>query len=637
MKRWLLAICSLFIFSAGTYAQLLSEDFEGGIPADWQISTLATDGGWNSGTAADLGSAYWTFDDNGSTVVATNDDDCNCDKSMDYLITPELDFTDLSGPVLIFDINFAGGTYQGSTEVATIEVSLDGGTTWELVETLDGSGTTAWGTEEVALVAYAGQPSVHIGFHYNDGGGWLFGLAIDNVSIGDLPGKDISVTALGFDQFHETGATVDITGTVVNNGAEEITSFDLTWSDGTNDYTETFSGVSIPTFGSYDFTHGTTFSPADAVSYNIEVSASNPNGGMDENMDDNSQSGVVSGVSFIPTKRVVAEEATGTWCPWCPRGTIFMDSMTNQYQDLFVGIAVHNADPMVVTEYDDGLTDELVSAFPSVVIDRNSVIDPSAMVSAVPQALTRISPVSVGLDGQYDESNRVITYTVDAEFVTQLAGVDYRINGIITEDGVTGTGASWAQANAYAGGGFGQMGGYENLPNPVPAEDMVYDHVGRALMAGWDGQPSSVPADLSAGDVASHTFTYDVPADYDTDNMHVIGLVINNATGEVLNAISTKLSEFTVVSNEEVEQAFTTFNVMPTLTSTTSQLNVAFEEACNVEIYVFNSNGQLIATDLAENVMNHMFEINLTNQAAGTYFVNVTVDGQSRVATIVKQ
>jgi hypothetical protein len=29
MKRWLLAICSLFIFSAGTYAQLLSEDFEG--------------------------------------------------------------------------------------------------------------------------------------------------------------------------------------------------------------------------------------------------------------------------------------------------------------------------------------------------------------------------------------------------------------------------------------------------------------------------------------------------------------------------------------------------------------------------------------------------------------------------------
>jgi hypothetical protein len=255
----------------------------------------------------------------------------------------------------------------------------------------------------------------------------------------------------------------------------------------------------------------------------------------------------------------------------------------------------------------------------------------------MPQALTRISPVSVGLDGQYDESNRVITYTVDAEFVTQLAGVDYRINGIITEDGVTGTGASWAQANAYAGGGFGQMGGYENLPNPVPAEDMVYDHVGRALMAGWDGQPSSVPADLSAGDVASHTFTYDVPADYDTDNMHVIGLVINNATGEVLNAISTKLSEFTVVSNEEVEQAFTTFNVMPTLTSTTSQLNVAFEEACNVEIYVFNSNGQLIATDLAENVMNHMFEINLTNQAAGTYFVNVTVDGQSRVATIVKQ
>lgn len=641
MKRWLLAICSLFLFSAGVFAQtvVLEENFEGGaLPADWQISTAATDGGWLFGTAGQLGSQYWAFEDNGSLVAATNDDGCNCDKSEDYLITPALDFSDLTSPVLTFDLVFGGLAYQGITEAASVEASTDGGTTWEVVETLTGSGGVSWTDASIALGAYAGNPSVHIAFRYNDGGSWLYGLAIDNVKIFDLPGKDIKLKSLSISQFHETGDNVAITGTIINNGGETLTSFDLSWSEGGNDYTETISGISVPTFGSYNFTHSTTFSPSEAVSYNLNVTASNPNNGADTNMDDNDLEAVVSGVSYIPTKRAFAEEATGTWCPWCTRGTVFMDSMSNQYQSLFVGVAVHNSDPMENTEYDDALTSfPGFTGFPSVVMDRAGIVDPSQLVSAVPLSLTRIAPVDVSLDGQFEVATNTITFTVSAEFVTQLNGIDYRINGIVTEDGVTGTASSYNQANAYANNAFGPMGGYELLPNPVPASEMVYDHVGRALMAGWDGQDSSVPGSVVAGDVASHTFTYTVPADFNPDNMNVIGMVINNATGEVLNSIETHVSDLTVVSNKEVEPAFSTFNVMPTLTTGTSKVEVAFENAKDVTIFVFNTAGQLLSTENVENVLTHQFDIDLTNQPAGTYFVNVAVDGQSRVATIVKQ
>lgn len=33
------------------------------------------------------------------------------------------------------------------------------------------------------------------------------------------------------------------------------------------------------------------------------------------------------------------------------------------------------------------------------------------------------------------------------------------------------------------------MGGFELLPNPVPAAKMTYNHVARAILGGWAGIP----------------------------------------------------------------------------------------------------------------------------------------------------
>lgn len=47
-----------------------------------------------------------------------------------------------------------------------------------------------------------------------------------------------------------------------------------------------------------------------------------------------------------PDKKVWVEEATGTWCGWCPRGEVYMNYLYAKYPEHFVGIAVHQKDPM---------------------------------------------------------------------------------------------------------------------------------------------------------------------------------------------------------------------------------------------------------------------------------------------------
>ncbi|EPB65793.1 tRNA ligase class I, partial [Ancylostoma ceylanicum] len=201
-----------------------------------------------------------------------------------------------------------------------------------------------------------------------------------------------------------------------------------------------------------------------------------------------------------------------------------MEYMYNTYPDRFIGIAVHNGDPMTVSEYDNGAN---FGGYPSANIDRSI------------------------LDGDFSSAN-------------------YRLGVIIIEDGVKGTSSGYNQANAYAGGGYGPMGGYESLPSTVPAAQMVYDHVGRALLGGYNGQAGSVPTEIYDGMPVSYTFNYTVPAAYNIDNMYAVGVIIDNTTGEIINANKSPLKTLSLGSVESVEM-----NVFPN--PATDKINVSFE------------------------------------------------------------
>lgn len=288
MKKFVLALTIFIGILTITQAQIvLQEDFEAvGIPADWTQITNASDSGWKVGTFGELSSQYWTIASNGSLqVAATNDDACNCDKSQDYLITPVLDFTGLTGASLTFDMFFGKGTYGVFTEQATIEVSIDG-IIWVAIEDL--AGHPGWHTHQVDLSDYVGEDSVRIAFHYNDHGGFLYGFAIDNVNISVPPDSDAGLTGLKFLPYGEESIPVPISGTIVNNGLSPITTMEVSYAiNGGSKSLTHFHGIVIQPFQTYTFHLSTPWEPQTSGMHEVSVEIESVNGKADEDPSNN--------------------------------------------------------------------------------------------------------------------------------------------------------------------------------------------------------------------------------------------------------------------------------------------------------------------------------------------------------------
>ena len=231
------------------------------------------------------------------------------------------------------------------------------------------------------------------------------------------------------------------------------------------------------------------------------------------------------------TKRVLIEEGTGTWCNWCPRGMVFGEQMVHEYDAIF--IAIHMGDVMESTpDYADATN---ITGLPTGNVDRTEFfVDPADWETSVINQLNETPPADISVTTTFDVGTREIIMTVSADFFTSLNG-DYRLGAVVVEDAVTGTTIDYDQSNAYSGGSE-EMGGFENLPNPVPAALMVYDHVSRYLATDYEGDPGSLPGSIANGSQHSHTLSWTLPVEYNEEYTHVVGYITNATTGKILNA-----------------------------------------------------------------------------------------------------
>ncbi len=440
-------------------------------------------------------------------------------------------------------------------------------------------------------------------FPFNGNGNGASTFYVDDVAFGYepyvQPALDGGVTNVNVGGLKKlVGTPVIISGEVKNQGMEVINSFDLTWSDGTNNYTDSYTDVNLASLATYNFQLSTPF-VVENEDNTITVTLSNVNGMDDEDPENNTRAADLTGVTPAPGKHVVAEEGTGTWCQWCPRGAVFMDFMATTYPDYFVGIAVHNNDPMEVEEYDAGVgAFDGFTGYPGVIIDRINVIDPSVLENSFYDEIIK-TPVAVLSNGaEYNPDTRELQLSVTAEFSEAVSG-DYRLNMVIVEDDVTGTTSAYNQANAYAGGANGPMGGYENLPFSVPASMMVYDHVARAILGGFDGEAGSLPGSMEAGGVYSDFYSYQLPEDYEYDQIKIIGILIapdghiENASEVTIDeAIANGLAvgtEDPIVTDRDVQVSPNPFREMTTI-------RVQIAERAPVSIQIVNSLGQVVAS-----------------------------------------
>jgi hypothetical protein len=498
MKKLLLLASATFLGAGLSYSQavILTEDFETGTPpAGWTTTQATPSFGFEFGTS--LGSTY--FPVAAHTRYACSNDDAHDDNStnlnladFDRLITPSMDLTPYSATGVAIKFAYVNPEAYGST--GHVEVSTDAGATWTEVANLPAN--ASWTNGFVDLSAYTSSAAVLVCFRHNDHSGWGTGVAVDDVSVEELPQNEVVLNTVNLTPYGQLSTNYTLSINVTNLGYDPITSLEVNWNDGTTDHIQTIGSLNIAPGATQNVNHPTSVNYATVVEKNMTITISQVNATTDD-ASNNGGTSKFNTVSSIVQHNVLIEEGTGTWCGWCPRGAVAMAYMVSTYPNQFVGIAVHNNDPMAVSAYDAAAN---FSGFPGCNVER-TLLDQGVSQAAFETYFNArkdiVVPAAISVTNTWDNATRQIDATVTAHFVTTFAASNYRLAIVVVEDDVTGTASGYNQTNYYAGGGNGPMGGYESLPSPVPAAQMVYDHVGRSLLGGYNGQAGSVPAAIA--------------------------------------------------------------------------------------------------------------------------------------------
>ena len=207
-----------------------------------------------------------------------------------------------------------------------------------------------------------------------------------------------------------------------------------------------------------------------------------------------------------------------------------------------------------------------------------------------------------------------------------MTNADYRLGVVVVENDVRGTTSGYNQTNYYANNAYGAMGGYESLPGTVPAAQMVYNHVARALLGGYDGQAGSISSTITDNVAQSYTFNYTVPSGYNASNMKAVILVIDQLTGEILNA-----KELPVINQnvgiETVEDI--ALNIFPNPAS--DKINISFDATGgDYSVQITDLTGRTVATGSYSNLNGtQTIEFNTSSLKTGNYLVSVAKSGSS--------
>ena len=660
MKRITLAVATI-VLAMSAQAQIMSENFDGLSVGDYMgvvSPTYWTTWSGSVGGAEDV-QVTNTQANSGANSIHFSSTAAN-GGPQDVVIDFGQQFTDG-----IFTYESEMYVVQGGNAYFNFQATQTIGQTWAMNLNADG-GTLSIDdgvTPNLAVGSYTAGTWFNIKIEANltlnlwkafvDGveiGTWTNGVnTIASIDLFPIQGSDFYVDDVMFDHQPYTlpnnNAAVsgismgsNIVGidampivTVVNAGANAITSFDVTVDYNGNQYTENVTGQNLASTTSMDVAFSTAI-PLVAGNMNVTATVSNVNGAASD--DDPSDDAVTMAIDpIVPAagKVVVGEEGTGTWCPWCVRGTVFMDRFEQDYGPFWAGIAVHNGDPMVVTDYDAALGG-LISGYPSALVDRGGDVDPSGMTNDFFDRLQTAPTALISTTSTWDAATRELSVTVTADFQA-AANDDYKLAVVLTEDGVTGTGSGYAQANAYAGGSNGPMGGYENLPSPVPAAQMVYDHVARAIEPSFAGDASSFPATVNSGDSHSKTYNFTLPADWDEQKIHIIGLLIEPA-GRIDNASKGIIDA--LASATDLEQTFKGFGVHPNPASTYAIVEFELGATSDVQLRLIDMSGKEIASRHYGDVeTSSTIQLNTADLNAGVYLVELTVNGQRMTKRLV--
>lgn len=345
--------------------------------------------------------------------------------------------------------------------------------------------------------------------------------------------------------------------------------------------------------------------------------------------------------AFLPNYSLVFEESTGMWCGFCPAGIVYQDSLEKVYPNTAITIAVHDNDALTVHIYDscENSWPGGVS-YPGVLINRLSGGSPEQAFLLYSLFINNFGVASVSINPSYNSSTRLATVSVGADFAINLPGpCNFAL--VFTEDSVMGNNSSYNQNNYYSGGSYGNMGNFQNLPNPVPYNEMYYPDVARAILGtsstnSYTGNAGSIPTPIVANTNYTYQFTYTVPPGFNAAHMKAICLLLDAKTGDILNAISSPLITTGINElNSGIEDA----NVFPNPANTTFNVAVSLSKPEHATITLTDILGRTIAAKdegiLSKGQNSYVYDA--SSLSSGVYLITIRTDDGALTRKIVKQ
>ncbi len=399
---------------------------------------------------------------------------------------------------------------------------------------------TAWQERFLPLEAYAGK-DVYVAFVNNSTNCNL--LMVDNIAVTTRE-HTFKFTNLTPEAITKAGS-VKVKGTITSSGFLPVEGYKLELTHGGQTYTIDRSTESIEpdSLVTVTFDAGINVGLNSTEDYALTISSME---GTDVE--------TIQGSITCFERTVLIEEGTGTWCMWCPRGQYYLKELHKKRPGEFVDVAVHVSDEMMVTDYAMGLYAPFFATFglPSCVMDRQgelmnglgSLEEIEAMLDKARErgAIGRFMNLEAHAYNDIPIGRGAVRLSQielwgTCEFGKAVNKGDYRLSLIVVEDSVTG----YAQANAYSGSS-GAMGGFDLLPDPIPAGEYYFANVGRARYDSLYDELWVVEAQAERHQPVSFYGNFRYPQNItDINKVKVVALIIDNQTGEIVNAMEAKL------------------------------------------------------------------------------------------------
>ena len=327
--------------------------------------------------------------------------------------------------------------------------------------------------------------------------------------------------------------------------------------------------------------------------HSVELNLSKVNGNTNINKQSSAAYSIIA-LEKSADRVSVVEEQTGTWCGWCPRGHVALDLLNKQLGDKVVTLAGHftnsesQVDPMNIYQLDENSTQaEALADYGYVAMNLSSMLGGGGFPGAMFDRIVAADPyvganTTKGKNGTYeygatdlvnllkegnpseadfsmtaswaDDKNTDIKVDLTTTFnYDRFGSFPYGVAFVLSENGMTGKGATWKQLNNF--NKLVGVNGASDFNNPDMAAwfkagsyaSTTYDNV---VVQAWNPLGNAAIVDKSQTDIVKgeaipFSATLKVNSDLiqNYDNLTLSALLVNLNSLAVVNAAKVVLGK----------------------------------------------------------------------------------------------